>query len=123
MFDNKISSFNAKDKKIVNVLDPENAQDVATKNYVDNLDAAIQDSLTKQLKDVNKNVPDPVNDNDAVNKKYLLECINANIYQEVLPPPNPNWIRFFEMNLGLFYTIDPKVFILKGNVKIKQDAV
>jgi hypothetical protein len=26
------------------------------------------------------------------------------------------------MDLGLFYTIDPRVFIVKGTVKIKQDV-
>jgi hypothetical protein len=31
LLDNKINSFNSKDKKIVNVLDPENLQDVVTK--------------------------------------------------------------------------------------------
>jgi hypothetical protein len=66
LLDNKINSFNAKDKKIVNVLDTENLQDVATKNYVDSLDSAIQDSLMKSITDANnnriKNIADPVDD-------------------------------------------------------------
>ncbi len=122
LMDNKINSFNAKDKRIANVLDPENLQDVATKNYVDSLDNAIQDSLMKQIKDVNKNVPDPVDDKDAVNKKYLLEVINANTWETVLPPNSADWILYFEMELGLFYTVDPRVLILKGTIKIKQDV-
>ncbi len=59
----------------MNLLDPENLQDVATKNYVDSLDSAIQDSLMKRVTDANnnriKNVGDPVDDGDAVNKKFL----------------------------------------------------
>jgi hypothetical protein len=88
LMDNKTNSFNAKDKRIANVADPENLQDVATKNYVDSLDSAIQDSLMKQITDVNKSIPDPINDNDAVNKKCLLECINANIWEPITPPNN-----------------------------------
>ena len=126
LLDNKINSFNAKDKKIVNVLDPENLQDVATKNYVDSLDLVIQDSLMKRVTDANnnriKNVSDPIDDGDAVNKKYLNQIINSQISEEVLPPNTVDWIRFFEMELNLFHTIDPRVFILNGTVKIKQDV-
>ena len=43
LLDNKFNSFNANVKRIVNVLEPENLQDIATKNYVDSLDNAIQD--------------------------------------------------------------------------------
>ncbi len=50
----------------MNVLDTENLQDVATKNYVDSLDSAIQDSLMKSITDANnnriKNIADPVDD-------------------------------------------------------------
>jgi len=49
LIDSKTKNFNAKDKKIENVLDPKNQQDVATKNYVDNLDSAIQDSMNQQI--------------------------------------------------------------------------
>ena len=35
LFYSKSNSFNAKDNKIVKALDPEDQQDVATKNYVD----------------------------------------------------------------------------------------
>jgi hypothetical protein len=80
LLDNKISSFNTKDKRIVNVLDPENLQGVATKNYVDSLDSAIQDSLIKRITDASnnriKNVGDLVEDGDAVNKKHLNQIIN-----------------------------------------------
>ena len=48
--------------------------------------------------------------------------MNANIYQEVLAPLDTDWIRFFEMDLNLYHTVDPRVFILKGTVKIKQDV-
>ncbi len=65
-------------------------QDVATKNYVDSLDSAFQDSLMKRITDDNKNVPDPVDDGDAVNKKYLLECINANIWEPLTPLNDPD---------------------------------
>src|SRR5882724_11456213 len=123
LMDNKINSFNAKDKKIANVLDPEDLQDVATKNYVDSLDNAIHDSLMKRIEDANKNVPNPVDDGDAVNKKYLLEVINANTWETVLPPHSAEWILYFEMDLGLFYTVDPRVLIVKGTVKIKQDVI
>jgi hypothetical protein len=126
LLDNKINSFNAKDKKIVNVLDPENLQDVATKNYVDSLDLAIQDSLIKRITDANnnriKNVGHPVEDVDAVNKKYLNQIINPHIYESVLPPNSVDWIRFYAMDLNLFNTVDPRVFILKGIVNIKQDV-
>jgi hypothetical protein len=126
LLDNKINSFNAKDKKIVNVLDPENLQDVATKNYVDSLDSAIQDSLIKRITDANKNriknVGDPVDDGDAVNKKYFNQIINPQIYEQVLPPNSVDWIRFYTMDLNLFNTVDHRIFILKGTVNIKQDV-
>ncbi len=46
--------------------------------------------------------------------------MKAETYQEVLPPLDPDWIRFFEMNLNFYRTVDARVFILKGTVKIKQ---
>jgi hypothetical protein len=125
LLDNKINSFNAKDKKIVNVLDPENLQKIS-KNYVDSLDLAIQDSLIKRITDANnnriKNVDDPIENGDAVNKKYLNQIINPQIYEPILPPNSVDWIRFYTMELNLFNTVDSRVFILKGNVKIKQDV-
>jgi len=126
LLENNINSFNAKDKKIVNVGDPENLQDVATKNYVDSLDSAIQDSLIKRITDANnnriKNVGDPVDDGDAVNKKYFNQIINPQIYEQVLPPNSVDWIRFYTMDLNLFNTVDHRIFILKGTVNIKQDV-
>ncbi len=86
LLDNKINSFNAKDKRIANVLDSENLQDVTTKNYVDSLDSAIQDSLMIRIDNKIKNVPDPIDDGNAVNNKKLNEILNAVIYQAVLPP-------------------------------------
>jgi hypothetical protein len=108
------------------VLDPENLQDVATKNYVYSLDSAIQDSLMKRVTDANnkriKNVADPVDDGDAVNKKHLDDILNAVIYQEVIPLNDPYWIRFFEMDLNLFQTVDSRVFLIKRTVKIKKNV-
>jgi hypothetical protein len=49
--------------------------------------------------------------------------LNTDIYQEVLPPNDLDWIRFFEMDLNLFHTADPRIFILKGTVKIKKNIV
>jgi hypothetical protein len=121
LLDNKINSFYAKDKKIVNVSNPENLQDVATKHYVD----SIQYSLIQRLTDANnnriKNVGDPVEDGDAINKKHLNQIINPQIYEPVLPPNSADWILFYSMDLNLFNTVDPRVFILKGTVNIKQD--
>jgi len=48
--------------------------------------------------------------------------LKAEIYQEVLLPLDPDWIKFFEMDLNLYHTINPRIFILKGTVKIKQDV-
>jgi hypothetical protein len=48
--------------------------------------------------------------------------LKAEIYQEVLQPNDPDWIRFFEMDLNLYHTVDSRVFLLKGTVKIKQDV-
>jgi hypothetical protein len=69
-----------------------------------------------------KNVGDHIEDEDAVNKKHLNQIINPQISEPVLPPNSVDWIRFFEMQLDLLHTIDSRVFILKGNVKIKQDV-
>jgi len=85
LLDNKINSFNAKEKKIVNV-------------------------------------GDPVEDGDAVNKRHLNQIINSQASEQVLPPNSVDWIRFYEMDLNLFNTVDSRVFILKGTVKIKQDV-
>jgi hypothetical protein len=66
------------------------------------------------------NVANPVD--DAVNKKHLDDILKAEIYQPVLPPNNPDWIRFFEMNLLSYRTIDPEIFTIKGALKIKQNV-
>jgi hypothetical protein len=65
LLDSKINSFNAKDKKIVNVLDPQDIQDVATKNYVDNLDSAIHDSMTQQINKSYNHIEDKVANVDS----------------------------------------------------------
>jgi hypothetical protein len=87
LLDNKINSFNAKDKKIVDVLDPENLQDVATKNHVYSLDSAIQDSLMKRITDANinriKNVGDPVEDGDAFNKKHKIKGVPVLYFDKI----------------------------------------
>jgi hypothetical protein len=70
-----------------------------------------------------KNVGDPIEDGDAVNKKHLNQTINLLISEPVLPPNSVDWIRFFKMQLDLFHTINSRVFILKGTVKIKRDVV
>lgn len=123
---NKSKSFDAKNRKIINVSDPENQQDVATKNYVESQDSAIRTSLINQIKNVNKNIPDPVNDSDAVNKQYIDSLINYNIFKNVLPPHvlpySANWNQFFEMDLRIFNSIHPNIFLLKGTVKIKKDV-
>jgi hypothetical protein len=69
-----------------------------------------------------KNVSDPVDDGDAVDKKYLNQIINPQISEQVLPSNSVDWILYFSMDLNLFYTVDPKVFILKGTANIKQDV-
>ncbi len=60
----------------MNVLDTENLQDVATKNYVDSLDSAIQDSLMKSITDANnnriKNIADPVDDGTLLIKNISM---------------------------------------------------
>jgi hypothetical protein len=48
--------------------------------------------------------------------------LKAEIYQEVLQSNNPDWIRFFEVDLNLYHAVDSRVFLLKGTVKIKQDV-
>ncbi len=100
------------------MLDPENLQDVAIKNYVDSLDLKIQDSLIKRITDTNnnriKNVGDPVDNGDAVNKRYPNQIIDPQISEQVLPPNSVDWILYFSMDLNLFNTIDPRIFILKG---------
>jgi hypothetical protein len=69
-----------------------------------------------------KNVGDPIEDGDAINRKYLNQIIKPQVSEPVLPPNSVERIRFFEMKLDLFHTIDSRVFILKGTVKIKQDV-
>jgi len=69
-----------------------------------------------------KNVGDPIEDGDAINRKYLNQIIKSQVSEPVLPPNSVDWIRFFVMQLDLFHTIDSRVFILKGTVKIKQDV-
>ncbi len=46
--------------------------------------------------------------------------MKAEIYQEVLQPNDPDWIRFFEMDLNFYHIVDPRIFKMKGTVKIKH---
>jgi hypothetical protein len=69
-----------------------------------------------------KNVGDPIEDGDAVNKKHLNQIINPQVSEPVLLPNSVDWIRFFSMDLNLFNTVNPRIFILKGTVKIKRDV-
>ncbi len=85
-------------------------------------------SIKSQYKFINarsnsiKNVGDLVDDEDAVSKKHLNEITNAQICHPVLLLNPVDWIKFFEMGLNLFHTADPKVFILRRTIKIRQDA-
>ena len=47
LFDSKSNSFNAKDKKIVNALDPEDLQEFATRNYADKEISKLKLSITQ----------------------------------------------------------------------------
>jgi hypothetical protein len=69
-----------------------------------------------------KNVGDPIEEGDAVNKKHLNQVINLQISELVLRFNSIDWIRFFSMDLNLFSTVNPQIFILKGTVNIKQDV-
>jgi hypothetical protein len=123
-FIEKNKDIDMNNKAIKNLAWPYDNDDAIPKKYLYTY-VLLFDYSTKSFNAKDKkivNVGDPVDDGDAVNKKHFNEILNANIYQNVLPPPDPNWIKFFEMQLGLFHTIDSRVFILKGTVKIKQDV-
>ena len=105
-------------EKLVNDIHKKFVQD----NFLHSKKAKLQSVLDMNNKRI-KNVADPTEDGDAVNKKHLNEIINAQIYQHVLPSNSVDWNKFFEINLNIFYTIDPKIFTIKGTVKIKQNVV
>ena len=76
-------SIDMKGNTLYNVSDPVNPQDVVTKVYVDNTKGSgvigrkigdavsIKENLDFLGKQKIKNLPEPVDDNDAVNKKYV----------------------------------------------------
>ena len=134
-------ALNMDGNRIMNVLKPIEEMDVVTKEYLEEKEKLVNNIHKKFVEDnflhskkaklqsvldMNnkriKNVADPTEDGDAVNKKHLNEIINAQIYQHVLPPNSVDWNKFFEINLNIFYTIDPKIFTIKGTVKIKQNV-
>ena len=132
------TNLDMKKHSVKNLASAKDNDDAVSKSYLDNsisqavinLNKTFRNnflSINKQNKVIDaknniiKNVADPIDDGDAVNKKHLNEIISAVIYRPIGPTNNVTWIRFFEMNLILFHTIDPKVFIIKGAIKIKQD--
>ena len=81
-------SIDMRGNTLYNVFDPVNPQDVATKEYVDNtkgsgvigrkINGAV--SITENLNFIGKyklkNLPEPVDVEDAVNKKYVDDLVN-----------------------------------------------
>ena len=87
-------SLNMNGNNLYNVIDPVNPQDVATKEYVDNTKGSaiigkkinnavsIKESLDFTGKHKMKNLPEPVDDGDAVNKKYVDDVIQKQFIDE-----------------------------------------
>ena len=81
-------SLNMNGNTLYNVFDPVNPQDVATKEYVDNTKgsgvigrkingaASITENLNFIGKYKLKNLPEPVDEGDAVNRKYVDDLVN-----------------------------------------------
>ena len=81
-------SLNMNGNTLYNVFDPVNPQDVATKEYVDNTKgsgvigrkingaASITENLNFIGKYKWKNLPGPVDEGDAVNRKYVDDLVN-----------------------------------------------
>src|SRR5277367_2480320 len=76
--DKMLTSLNAGNNNLINVLDPINTQDSATKNYVDNADNLrlkldgtnlMTGNLNMNTHNIN-NLTDPVSTQDATTKNY-----------------------------------------------------
>ena len=120
----KNGDIDMNNKGIKNLSWPDEINDAVPKKYLYQ-NVLLFDNKTNSFnaKDNRiKNVADPIEDGDAVNRKYLNQIINPQVSEPVLPPNSVDWIRFFAMQLDLIHTIDSRVFILKGTVKIKQDV-
>ena len=120
----KNEDIDMNNKGIKNLSWPDEINDAVPKKYLYQ-NVLLFDNKTNSFnaKDNRiKNVADPIEDGDAVNRKYLNQIINPQVSEPVLPPNSVDWIRFFAMQLDLIHTIDSRVFILKGTVKIKQDV-
>jgi hypothetical protein len=116
----KNEDIDMNNKAIKNLSWPNNINDAVPKKYLYQnvllLDNKINSFNAKDNRI--RNVSDPIEDGDAINKKHLNQIINPQISEPVLPPNSVDWVRFFEMQLDLFNTVDSRVFILKGTVKI-----
>jgi hypothetical protein len=120
----KNEDIDMNNKAIKNLSWPNDINDAVPKKYLYQNVLLFDNKINSFNAKVKKisNVGDPIEDGDAVNKKYLNQIINPQVSEPVLPPNSVDWIRFYEMQLDLFHTIDSRVFILKGTVKIKQDV-
>jgi hypothetical protein len=121
----KNEDIDMNNRAIKNLSWPNNINDAVPKKYLyQNVLLFDNKTNTFNAKDNRiRNVSDPIEDGDAVNKKHRNQIINLQIFEPVLPPNSVDWVRFFEMQLDLFNTFNPRIFILKGTVKIKQDVV
>ena len=100
MLDQKNNSFIAKDKKIMNVLDPENKQDVATKNYTDSLIEQTVDKLDKIEKSL-----------ISTSTFYKLDLYDtATSYFNVIDPLH-------------LIQVSQHMWILSGRIKPKKDIL
>ena len=99
-------SIDMRGNTLYNVIDPENPQDVATKQYVDNTKGSaiigkkinnavsIKESLDFTGKHKMKNLPEPVDDGDTVNKKYVDDVIQKQFIDE-----NDNIVFGMDINM------------------------
>jgi hypothetical protein len=120
----KNEDIDMNNKTIKNISWPNNINDAVPKKYLYQNVLLFDNKINSfNAKDNRiKNVGDPIEDGDAVNKKHLNQIINPQVSEPFLPPNSVDWVRFFELQLNLIHTIDSRIFILKGTVKIKQDV-